>query len=207
MYYSGIIIQFIAGITDFVIAAFALWAFVMLFKVKNKKKSSHFFLMHFILMTISTIIAGLAGHIFVYKLIPVWKLPGWIISMVAVIYLERAVITQSNEVLNAKWIKNLLAFNVIVLCFFGFLTITTLDFKYVQYHACYGLLGIVLGLGVIQWKNGHFKKNLFLGLACCVFAAIVFKLKLGFGIWFNCIAVSHILLAFSTYFFYRLSRE
>lgn len=207
MQVSNHIIHFIGGISDFLIAIVALWAFFDLLKHSKNEKYHRYYVIHFLLLATSTIFGGLAGHIFLHQIEPSWKLPGWLISMVSVTYLERAIIAQSAQVLPKKWVKYLLGFNILELLFFAYLTITTLHFKYVEYHAAYGLLVVILGIGLLQWKKGLFRIHLFLGLFFSLLAALVFQFHFSISVWWNYLGLSHIMLAFSAYFFFRLSKE
>jgi len=207
MYFSGIIIQFIAGISDFLIALVGGGAFFQILRKANKNKQDYYFLFHFLLLSISTIIGGIAGHLLIGHLEPGWKLPGWILSMIAVTCLERAIIEQSSQVLPRKKVKVLLLFNLIEFLFFTYLAINTLLFKYVEYHAAYGLLVVILGIGLLQWKKGLFRIHLFLGLFFSLLAALVFQFHFSISVWWNYLGLSHIMLAFSAYFFFRLSKE
>lgn len=204
---SYTIIHFVGGISDFLIAIVALWAFVNLLTSGKSSSSNSYYVIHFLLLAISTIVGGFAGHLLINQVTQDWKLPGWLLSMIAVTYLERAIIAQSAAVLPSKWVKYLLGFNVIELLFFGFMTVTTLSFKYVEYHAAYGLLIVILGVGLLQWKNGCFRISLFLGLCFSVFAALIFQFHISFSVWWNYLGLSHIMLAISTYYFYRLARN
>lgn len=207
MVINNTIVQFVGGVSDFIISGVACWAIFQLIKQRVNQKYQRYYLIHFILLAISTLIGGIAGHLLADQIAPNWKLPGWILSMIAVTCLERAIIAQSSQILPKKWVKALLIFNLLEFLFFACLTINTLSFRFVAYHAAYGLLVIVLGIGLLQWAKGRFRIHLFLGLLFSLLAAIIFQMHLSISIWWNYLGLSHIMLAFSTYFFYKLSRE
>lgn len=202
-YYNVSITHFMAGVTDFIVALACLLFFCQLVQSTSRKASNLYFKIHFLLLAIATFIGGFTGHIWQYELINEWKLPGWLLSMLAITILERAVIKQAKLVLANNWVKSLLVFNLIELCLFGTLAVITISFQFIEYHAAYGLLFVIFGVGLLQLKKGVLHINLFLGILMSMLAALVFQCKLSINVWVNHLAISHIVLVFSSYFFYR----
>jgi hypothetical protein len=197
--------EMMAAITDLWIAGVALYAFVQFKKSGTDTLAKKYYAWHFLLMALATTFGGLAGHAFSEILSTAWKLPGWLLSMLSVTLLERAIIEQSKSVMNLKWIKALLVLNMAELFVFSGLVIYTQNFHFVEYHAAYGLLFVILGVGLLQLK--HLKlavlKWLFTGVLFGIISATVFTLKIGVNTSFDHVSVSHMLLSISVFCFYK----
>src|SRR5690606_15052511 len=112
-------------------------------------------LLYFLLMGIATLIGGIIGHGFLYALSFYWKLPGWLLSMLAINFLERVMIRFSKPVLTSGGAKFFSWFNVAELVVFAALAFGTLDFLYVEIHSTYGLLVVVFGFCIFNLRRGH----------------------------------------------------
>ena len=195
-----------AMLTDLLISAVAFYAWYQL-----RKKQAHanrqrlYFQAHFLLMSLATFLGGVVGHGFSAYLGFAWKLPGWLLSMLSVTLLERAVIEQAGTILHKKFVRYLLVFNIMELLVFAALAFGTLNFKFVEYHSAYGLLVVILGVGIAQKINQPQAplRYLFTGVLFGVLAACVFKLQISLHPWFNYVDFSHVFLALSVFSFYR----
>jgi hypothetical protein len=85
----------VTSITDILVSVVCFYS---LFKLKEPSEDDlvrtvrYYFRRYFLLMGISTFYGGCIGHAFLYMLSFSWKLPGWLLSMISMNFLERAMI-------------------------------------------------------------------------------------------------------------------
>jgi hypothetical protein len=150
----------------------------------------------FLLLGLATLLGGLIGHAFQYRLTFAWKVPGWVLSMSGIVALERAAIVHARPLMAPAWgqvftVLNVLEF-AIVLC----LALWTLDFRVVEIHAAYGLL-IVVGLfeGYVFVKTRDAGSRAILGaVLVAAVAALVHGARLSLSVWFTFFDIGHVLM-------------
>jgi hypothetical protein len=156
-------------------------------------------------MAIATFFGGLIGHGFIYALGFAWKLPGWIVSMLSVALIERSSIERAKPLIDPRVGKFFLVLNIIELITIMTVTMVALDFRGVEFHSGYGLLGVVLPFHAYTWyrtrDKGSFTVIIAVFIAVC--AALVFMNKLSLHMWFNHLDISHVMMAIGAYVFYR----
>lgn len=155
-------------------------------------------------MGLATLIGGIVGHAFLYAFSWEWKLPGWVISMVAVMFVERASIEHTRILLNQRIIRILKVINIVELALFLFLVFYYLKFIFVEIHLAYGMLVVVASLELLLFFKARnpASKNMVIGVALVGIAAYVFMGKVIIHEWFNHMVLSHLFLAVASYFFY-----
>lgn len=192
-------------LTDLVVTAVCIFAFIRLSRIPVKN-NVHFYLKYYFLsMGIATAIGGIVGHGFFYLFSFAWKLPGWLMSMISIALLERAVILYARKLVKPFWGKFFAWLNVIELSTFVVITFITLDFFFVEVHAAYGLLIVTTGFSLTVFiKTGNIGSRTFLvAVAFSSLSALVFMNEWGISIWFNHFDISHLLMAVSAWFFYK----
>ncbi len=192
-------------LTDFWITAVALFAFWKL-RQWNQAGAMHAYMRgYFLLMGIATFFGGLLGHAFQHVIGLEWKLPGWLISMLAVSAIERATIMYVHPLIPFRFAKFLEVANILELIIFAVITFTTLNFFYIKVHSAYGLGLIVLPLHAYAWwkTRNHGSRIMSLSVCFTSIAAITYTTEIGLHTWFNHLDVSHTVMAISLYFFYR----
>jgi hypothetical protein len=155
-------------------------------------------------MGIATMLGGLMGHAFLYAFSFYWKLPGWITSMISIMFVERAAIEHTRIWLKDSVVRVLGVINIIEFLTFLTLTVTSLNFFYVEFHSGYGLMFVVLSLETflfLKTKNTA-SRYLLAGVGFAALAALFFMNKISPHQWFNYLAVSHVLMAVAATFFY-----
>ena len=191
--------------TDLWITAVCLYAFYKLTRKKLLGPVHGYLRAYFLIMGLATFLGGVLGHAFQYALSLSWKLPGWLISMIAVVALERASIFQAQLLVNKRLGKILELCNIIELITFLIITFYTLDFFFVKVHSAYGLGLVVLPLHVLMYKHSGHPMNVYF-IRTVLFAslsAVFYTLEIGVHIWFNHLDVAHTIMAISMYGFYR----
>lgn len=163
-----------------------------------------YFRYYFLLMGIATFLGGVIGHGFLYALSFGWKLPGWCISMVSVALIERSAIAHARQLIKPSIGKFFLIFNLIELATIMTITMTTLDFKWVEFHSGYGLLAIVSTFHLYTYYRTRDKGSLIIlgAVAITCIASLIFINKLSIHTWFNYLDISHTFLAIAAYVFY-----
>lgn len=197
------VLEPMATLTDLLVAGVCLYAFIKLHKGGSREKSGIYFKYFFLCMAVSTTLGGIIGHGFLYAFGFAWKLPGWVVGMSSVAFMERAAIKQARSVMH-KGVNTFLAYmNIIELAGFIFITFYTLNFFYVEVHAAYGLM-VVFFLEAIVYAKKKDKQSRYILFAVFVsaLAAFVHITKLSPHTWFNYIDLSHVFMAAGSYLFY-----
>jgi hypothetical protein len=119
-------------------------------------------------------------------------------------FLERAVIEHTRIWLKPSVIKILSIINILEFITFLTLTITSLDFFFVEFHSGYGLMFVVLSLeGFLFLKTKNTAgKYMLAGVGFAALAALFFMTKMSPHLWFDYLCVSHVLMAIAATFFY-----
>lgn len=195
--------------TDFWITAVCVYAFIQLVKLNKQGKVHRLMRYYFIIMALATFLGGILGHAFQYAVGLSWKLPGWLISMLSVMSIERASIMHAAPIINKKFAKFLGVANIIELLTFAVISFYTLNFFFIQVHSAYGLGLIVLPLHFwVYWKSrNEGSRIIFLSVIFATLAAYFYTSGVGLHTWFNHLDLAHTVMAISLYFFYRGSRK
>lgn len=199
------IMEPVITLTDFLITAVCVFAYIKLKRKKLPGKVHQYMRWYFSIMAVATFLGGLLGHAFQEQVGLTWKLPGWLISMLAVSAIERATIMYAQPLLNKKLGNFLEIANIVELLIFAALTFSTLNFFYIQVHSAYGLGLIVLPIHFIIFKRTQNpgSKILALSVLFATLAAFFYTSEIGLGIWFTHLDIAHTVMAISLYFFYR----
>lgn len=196
-------------LTDLIVSAVCFISFYQLTKSNLQGRTQLYFRLYFLLLGLATLLGGIIGHGFLYAFSFAWKLPGWIISMLSVAFIERSSIEHAKSLVMPRVGKVFLVLNVIELITIMTVTIYTLNFEWVEFHSGYGLLAVVLPFHAYT----HFKTRdrgsyiILIGVAIACVAALVFMNKISIDKWFNYIDISHTLMAVAAYVFYRGARN
>lgn len=192
-------------LTDLLVTAVCVWAYVKLRKHNGRVRVLFYYRMFFINMALATFIGGIVGHAFLYLFNFYWKLPGWIVSMFSIAFLERVSIERSRPLLKRKVAYFFMRLNFIELIAFVIIAILTLNFYYVEIHAAYGMLVVVLSFELfIYFKTKDVvSKYLIASVLITTIAAIVHITKFSFCEWFSFFDIGHVLMAISAYLIYK----
>jgi hypothetical protein len=191
-------------LTDLLVSAVCLYAFVKLSKSGLPGRTQLYFRLYFLLMGIATFLGGVIGHGFLYMLSFPWKLPGWTVSMLAVAMIERASIEHAKQWIKPGVATFFMILNLVELATIMTITMTALNFKWVEFHSGYGLLGVVLPFHAYTWYRtrdwGSF--TIIIAVLIASIAALVFMNKISLHTWFNYLDISHVFMAIGAYTFY-----
>ena len=195
----------IATITDVLVSAVCFYAFYQLTRKKLPGRSQWYFRYYFLLISIATFLGGVIGHGFLYALSFPWKLPGWIISMVSVALIERSAISHARRLIKPGVVQFFLVANIIELLTIMTITMTTLDFFWVQVHSAYGLLIVVFSFHAFTYYRTKDKGSLTIlgAVGITAVASLVYMNEFSLHTWFNYLDLSHTLLAIASWYFYE----
>lgn len=194
----------IVSLTDVLVSVLCFIFFYKLHKRANQPLIIVYFKYYFLVMGLATTFGGLVGHAFYYEFSKSWKLLGWVISMVAIMLIERAAIEHTQIVLKQKYIKTLRVLNIVEFTVFLLLTFYTLDFFYVQLHSGYGLMFVVLTIELLLFvkiKN-EASKYIMAGIGFAALSALTFSTQFTIHAWFNYLSLSHVWMAVASVFIY-----
>jgi len=194
----------IVTLTDLLVSVLCFLYATKIHKSGKSEKVFLYFKIYFFTMGFATFLGGIIGHAFLYVFSFYWKLPGWIMSMISIMFVERAAIEHTRIWLKPSLVKVFGIINILEFITFLTLTIITLDFFYVEFHSGYGLMFVVLSLeGFLFVKTKNIAgKYLLAGIGFAAVAAIFFMFKISPHQWFNYLCVSHVLMAIAATFFY-----
>ena len=193
-----------AAITDFSVALVCWYAYYKLSRLENKTIVTQLYRYYFLFMGIGTALGAIVGHAFLYALGNYWRLVGWIFGMVSITLFERAAIVHAKPIMRPFWRRFFGTLNLIELAIFIFFACYTLNFKFVEAHAIYGLLLVVMLFEgyVYSQKKDEGSKIILLAILSTISALLLHIFKFSFSKWFNYFDMGHIIMAISAYIFY-----
>lgn len=200
-------------ITDLLVSAVCLLAWYRLTRKGLPGNTQLYLRWYFFLMAMATLFGGVIGHGFLYAFSFAWKLPGWIISMFSIAFIERSSIEHARAHVSKKVGNFFLVLNIIELITVMAITIYTLNFQWVEFHSGYGLLAVVLTFHGYTYfiTRDRGSQYIILGVGVASVAALIFMNEVSLSVWFNHIDLSHVIMAVSAHFFYlgaiRLGRD
>lgn len=204
IYILGIRIQEpVTTATDVLVAIACFYAFWRLRKIKSEGNALRFLKLYFIVLAIAMLFGGLIGHGFLYLLSPEWKIPGWFISMFAVMLIERSSIEHSQSVLPPRLASIFLKANIMELILLMIIAAYTLNFLFVQIHLAYGILAVIFPFHLYTYRKTRNKGSRYMlyGVGVLAIAAIIFNYPIVLSKWFNHHDFAHVLMVITTIFF------
>lgn len=195
----------ITSLTDLVVSAVCFFAYYQLTKRKLPGRSLLFFRYYFFLMGIATFLGGTISHAFLYMLSFEWKIPAWIVSMLGVALIERSAIEYAKPLIKPRIGQFFLVVNIVELLTVATIAISTLNFRWVEFHGGYGLLGVVMSFHLYTYSRTKDigSKYIMTGVFVAALAAGAFTFHIAPHVWFNHLDLSHVLMAVASYIFYR----
>jgi hypothetical protein len=189
--------------SDLLIALVSFYAFIIVRKRSQPIIMNRYMQSYFLLMAIATFWGAFFGHAFEYVVGFYGRMPGWYISMLSIMFFERAAIEHVRPLVSKKLIKVLLIINILELFLMASLTTFTLNFFFVQVHSAYGVLFVVSSFHLFAFyktKDAGSKIILY-GVAIVAVAACIYNFQWAIDKWFNHIDFAHVLMAIATIVF------
>ena len=194
----------ITTLTDFLFIAVCVFAF---FKTKHLShyKGVNLYRWFFLLTGISSFIAAIIGHAFLYYFGFEAKIYGWITGIISISFAQFAALHHTRSSISAGTFKVLQVANYLEIIFVSILLFKVYSFTIVEIHTAYSLLINVVILECIHYKKtgSLLSKNMIIGVGISVLAVMCHIFKLAISVWFNHLDLSHIFMAISMYMMYR----
>lgn len=199
------ILEPVTVLTNLLITSVCLYAFLKIRKLEHTNSIQKLLQYFFLFMAMATAIGGILGHGFLYVTGMYGKLPGWYISMLAVAFFERASILHARPLMRASLGNFFSVFNYIEVVAFMLLAFKTLNFRFVEMHATYGLFVVVFCFELYTYFKQKDRGSIyiFMGTLLAGIAALTHLFKLGIHEWFNYNDVSHVIMATGIFFYYK----
>jgi hypothetical protein len=194
----------VTTITDMIVALIGIWGYFKIAKQKNLKHVSVYALF-FLGTGISTMIAGLLGHAFLYRFGYEIKMVGWVLGILGTCFAQFAAVYHTKETIGEKAFKLLLTICYLEVIVSMTILILKPSFLVVICHTAFGLLLMVTVLESINYAKTRSKLSLMMicGVGLAVAAIIVHTCKIAISKWFNHLDISHVFLGLSLYIMIR----
>ena len=123
--------------------------------------------------------------------------------MLGVMLIERSAIEYTKNIIPSKLHYFLLRLNIVELVLIMFLTISSLNFRYVELHAFYGMFIVVFSAHLYTFykTKNEGSRYILKATGVLVISLIVFNYPITPHVWFNHNDFAHILMAIGSYLF------
>jgi hypothetical protein len=194
----------ITTLTDFLFIAVCVFAFVKT-KHFSAYKGVNLYRWFFLLTGISSFVAAIIGHAFLYYFGFEAKIYGWVTGIISVSFAQFAALHHTRSSISPKTFKILQIVNYLEIAFVTVLLFKVWSFAVVEIHTAYSLVLNVVILESIHYKKtgSLLSKNMLIGVGIAVLAVMCHIFKLAISEWFNHLDLSHIFMAASMYMMYR----
>jgi len=191
--------------TSLIITLVCLYAWQRLRRTTADSPASRWTRAFFLLMGLSTLVGGLAGHAFLHLVPFYWKAPGWILGMLASAALAQATIEHARTAVPAPWIRFFTVGNWVELVAAVVVVLSLFSFHFVEAHTAFDLLIVVGLLEAYLFRRtrhrGSAMSLMAIGLA--VLAVLPHLFKYSPSPWFTYFDLGHILLCGTMWCFMR----
>ena len=198
----------ITTITDIIFAAVCFFSFYKTINSSNLK-AIKLYSLFFLTTGISAIIAAMIGHSFLYYFGKDAKIYGWILGILSVSISQFAALYHLKSNLKNNLFKILFVLSCIETLIALITTFYFWTFIVVIIHSTFSLLAVVTTLEFINYKKtqSEVSKQILYGVGFAIIATLCHLFKLGFGIWFNHLDVSHVFMSVSIYTMYLVVKK
>lgn len=195
----------VIAFTSVLVSLFCFYAWVRLGKIAQPDDALRLFRVFFMLMGLSCLTGGIMGHAFLHHFSIVFKMPGWVLGMVAVSALEQASIVRAGALLGAKWSRALSWLNIAQLTVGLTVVFITLWFPVVEMHSAFGFLLVVAPLETWMLLKNRSAVSRFIlsGILLLVLAVAVHLMKISAGVWFCYFDIAHLFMCGAVWMFMR----
>lgn len=198
----------VTTLTDFLVAITSGIILVYYLRYKGEKnKNFNLYKFYFLCYAIGMTSAAWLGHGFQAYISPKWKMIGWIMSSIAILFFLFASLNQIENKLGIKGVKLFKTILVIKLLLFVGLILnpSTSSFKIVQIHSTIDLVGLVLPLQFLNFRWNKSKGSLKIvgAIIYAVIPGIIYSNQISFSKWFNYHDISHVMMAIFIFLMFR----
>lgn len=197
----------ITTLTDFLFIGMCFYAF---FKTKDLSvyKGINLYRWFFLLTGLSSLVAALLGHAFLYYFGWEAKIYGWVTGIISISFSQFAALHHTRASINPTVFKIFRFANYIEIISVSILLFIVYSFTIVEIHSAYSLVINVTILECIHYKKtgSLVSKNMIIAVGIAVIAVLCHVFKIAFSVWFNHLDLSHIFMALSMYMMYKAIR-
>lgn len=193
----------IIALTSLLVSSFCIFAWARLGKIPRPDASLRLFRVFFLLMGLSSFVGGIVGHAFMHCLPFVFKIPGWVLGMLAVTALEQVSIMRARPLLGMAKAKTLTWLNIIQLVVALSVVLATLWFPAVEMHSAFGFLCVIAPLELMLFFKTRSAVSRFVlgGILMLVGAVTMHILKISVGVWFCYFDKAHLFMCGAVWMF------
>jgi hypothetical protein len=194
----------ITTVTDFLFIGVCFYAFAKT-KQFSVYKGPNLYRWFFLLTGLSSLVAALIGHAFLYHFGFEAKIYGWVTGIISISFAQFAALHHTRSSISQSTFKTLQIANYIEIVVASILLFVIYKFTVVEIHTAYSLVINVTILECIHYKKtgSLLSKNMIIGVGIAVLAVLCHVFTIAFSVWFNHLDLSHIFMAISMYFMYR----
>lgn len=194
----------VTALTDVLVAIICFVAYLKLNRLSPRGQVHNLFKYYFLSMAAATFLGGVVGHALLHYVPFYMKVPGWVVSMLSVALLERAVIQYSRKWTEPKIGAFFSKLNIAELLIFLVLSLVTLNFQFVLVHAAYGMAIVVLGFAsFVYYKERSLgSRQIITAVLISAIGAAFFVFQIGISKWFNHVDISHVFMMIASVYYY-----
>ncbi len=198
----------VIALTSLIMALVCLVAWFRLQKLAIVHPELVYFRLFFLLMGISAFLGSVVGHLFLYLLPFAFKVPGWMLGMVALAALAQASIYRNARIGNGVYTQKLSWLNSLSLLAASFWLIGAIWFPIVEFHAAFGLFSLILPLewSLFQKTGNETSRYMLWGIGLLVSAVLFHIGKISLGVWFSFFDFAHLIMC-SAFWCFLLGAE
>ncbi len=194
----------ITTITDLFFISVCVYAFINTKHISNSK-GLKLYRWFFLFTGISTLIAALVGHAFLYYFGTEAKMYGWVTGILGTSFAQFAALYHTNNSIKKSTFKALVIVCSIEVVAAFFSLFVYWSFIVVEIHSAFVLILIVTIMEYLHYKKTKSTLSLFMiyGVGVAIIAVLCHIFKLAFSVWFNHLDLSHIFMAISMFLMYK----
>ena len=194
----------ISSLTDLILSAVCFYSFYKTKSAANNKAIT-LYRWFFLFTGLSTILAAILGHAFLYYFSFKAKMFGWVFGIAGISFAIFAALHHTRFIIGERLFKQLRILNFIEFIIAYVCVFAKWSFVVVEIHSAYGLLLYVTVLEYIHYKKTKSAMSLYLlyGIGVSVLAILCHVFVLAPSVWFNHIDLSHLLMTGSMFIMYK----
>jgi uncharacterized protein DUF6962 len=194
----------VSAVTDIIMCSVCFYAFYKT-KALEAYKPVSLYRWFFLFTGLSTLVAAIIGHAFLYYFGANAKIYGWLFGIAGTTFAQFAAMYNTRKLIGEPVFKRLILINGIEVIAAFILVFITWSFVVVEVHTAYGLLLNVVVLESINYKKTEsvLSIKVIYGIGIAVVAVLCHIFQFACSVWFNHIDLSHVFMALSMYVIYK----
>ena len=194
----------VSAFTDIIMCLVCFFAFYKT-KTLSNHKAVALYRWFFLFTGLSTLVAALIGHAFLYHFGTNAKIYGWLFGILGVSFAQFAALYHTRQTIGETVFKSLILINSIEVIVVFIAIFIAWSFVVVEVHSALGLLLNVTTLEYFNYKRTKSLSSIKLvyGMGIAVVAILCHVFQFACSVWFNHIDLSHLFMALSMYTLYR----